>query len=597
MRRRIISWWFVVVLSMCGAAVVQGQGQIIYVDAAAVGANDGSSWTDARTFLQDALVTASDAPKPVEIRVAQGIYKSDQGTGVTPGDRDATFQLLNGVALRGGYAGVTATDPDARDVEQSPSVLRGSGADPTPLQPLEYIVTGSYTDATAVLDGFRIVDSRTAGVQIEEGSPIVSHCTLAGNSIGIRCRTAGSPTISDCYFTDNAAGLSNHDCEIKLARCLFERNSEGISCVDGTIHVIDSTFRDNDGEVMSGSASQSFDLFRCSFVNNTVDGRSILNWYGGLTARQCSFRSNRSQTPILEGLGQGEVTLVDCEFIGNASVHSCVINVVGPALTATRCSFIGNTSDGGYMGFLAIRGGSVARLSHCLFTGNTMRQEASMVFSTGLFLHLSNCTFADNRGLYNVLDGAWDMADVTQCIVRDGPAPFQDLSPVTQEITVTYSNIEGGYEGLGNIDADPAFVGGGYWAAQDNPGVEVGPEDPNAVWVPGDYHLKSQAGHWDRETETWILDDVTSPCIDAGDPNGYLGDERFPNGGYVNMGAYGGTLEASRSYFGKPVCENQIAGDINGDCIVDQTDMDILLSHWLMEPADIFPAVALPPSN
>ncbi len=82
----------------------------------------------------------------------------------------------------------------------------------------------------------------------------------------------------------------------------------------------------------------------------------------------------------------------------------------------------------------------------------------------------------------------------------------------------------------------------------------------------GDCHLKSQAGHWDRNTEDWIFDDVSSPCIDAGDPNAPLGAEAFPNGGYANLGAHGGTSEASRSYFGEPVCETHIAGDINGDC-------------------------------
>jgi L-ascorbate metabolism protein UlaG (beta-lactamase superfamily) len=44
-----------------------------------------------------------------------------------------------------------------------------------------------------------------------------------------------------------------------------------------------------------------------------------------------------------------------------------------------------------------------------------------------------------------------------------------------------------------------------------------------------------------------VIDDVTSPCIDAGDPNSPIGDESGPNGGLVNMGAYGGTAEASKS--------------------------------------------------
>jgi hypothetical protein len=47
------------------------------------------------------------------------------------------------------------------------------------------------------------------------------------------------------------------------------------------------------------------------------------------------------------------------------------------------------------------------------------------------------------------------------------------------------------------------------------------------------------------------------------------------------MGAYGGTAEASKSYFGKPPCELIIAGDINGDCAVDFKDFAIMALHWL----------------
>jgi len=74
----------------------------------------------------------------------------------------------------------------------------------------------------------------------------------------------------------------------------------------------------------------------------------------------------------------------------------------------------------------------------------------------------------------------------------------------------------------------------------------------------------SQAGRWtstssagaDPNSQTcpctepgagWVLDDVTSPCIDAGDPNSPIGLEPFPNGTTINMGAYGGTEQASKS--------------------------------------------------
>lgn len=78
--------------------------------------------------------------------------------------------------------------------------------------------------------------------------------------------------------------------------------------------------------------------------------------------------------------------------------------------------------------------------------------------------------------------------------------------------------------------------------------IIVEPNDPNAVWIEGDYHLKSQAGRWNPMSQSWVIDDVTSLCIDAGDPNSPVGDEPVPNGGIINMGAYGGTAEASKSY-------------------------------------------------
>jgi hypothetical protein len=152
-------------------------------------------------------------------------------------------------------------------------------------------------------------------------------------------------------------------------------------------------------------------------------------------------------------------------------------------------------------------------------------------------------------------------------------------------LSISYSNVAGGQAeatieggtlnwGTGNIDADPLFARLGYL---DDKGTRASSDD---VWMEGDYHLKSQAGRWDPNNQTWVQDDVTSPCIDAGDPLSPIGLESFPNGGFVNIGAYGGTPEASKSYFGEPICETIIAGDINGDCQVDRADLDIMALHW-----------------
>ncbi|MCW3136373.1 MAG: carboxypeptidase regulatory-like domain-containing protein [Canidatus Methanoxibalbensis ujae] len=59
----------------------------------------------------------------------------------------------------------------------------------------------------------------------------------------------------------------------------------------------------------------------------------------------------------------------------------------------------------------------------------------------------------------------------------------------------------------------------------------------------GDFHLKSQYGRWNGTD--WVKDNVTSPCIDAGDPaDDYSNEPDYPNG-KINMGAYGNTGEAS----------------------------------------------------
>ena len=94
-------------------------------------------------------------------------------------------------------------------------------------------------------------------------------------------------------------------------------------------------------------------------------------------------------------------------------------------------------------------------------------------------------------------------------------------------INITYSNFwNNGFSmpnGTGNTENDPRFVD-----ATNN-----------------DFHLKSQYGRWDGSG--WIYDSVTSPCIDAGDSTDDYSNEPTPNGGIINMGAYGNIEEASKS--------------------------------------------------
>ena len=96
----------------------------------------------------------------------------------------------------------------------------------------------------------------------------------------------------------------------------------------------------------------------------------------------------------------------------------------------------------------------------------------------------------------------------------------------------------------------------------------------------GDFHLKSQVGRWDWTGESWVQDDVweMSPCIDGGDPNSDWTGELWPHGKRINMGAYGGTAEASMS-----LSSAGNAADCNYDDAVNGTDLEMIAQKWLDE--------------
>ena len=101
---------------------------VIYVNKAAAPGGNGASWATAFKYLQDGLAAASDG---TDIWVAQGTYYPDEGAGITPDDRAATFRLKSHVAIYGGFVG-TETSLDQRDWEAHPSVLSGDiDQDPT----------------------------------------------------------------------------------------------------------------------------------------------------------------------------------------------------------------------------------------------------------------------------------------------------------------------------------------------------------------------------------------------------------------------------------------------------------------------------------
>ena len=175
---------------------------------------------------------------------------------------------------------------------------------------------------------------------------------------------------------------------------------------------------------------------------------------------------------------------------------------------------------------------------------------------------INNCTIAAN-GQAGV-GGQWP--NVTNSIIYYNSRGIDNVQLESSSATVNYSDIQGGWAGTGNIDQDPCFAEVGFWDVNSTPD-----DTSNDTWLAGDYHLLSQAGRW-VQSLGWMTDDVTSACIDAGEPNISWGDELWPHGKRLNMGAYGGSSQASLSLSN--------AGDIrdlNNDDSVTWDDVQLVV--------------------
>ena len=229
---------------------------------------------------------------------------------------------------------------------------------------------------------------------------------------------------------------------------------------------------------------------------------------------------------------------------------------VGPVVSLTHgegseCLVAGLRIRGGkaQSGAGIVCWGSSPRIEHCVVCGHVATGEGGGVIEcVDSVAALVHCTVTDN--VSGAGGGALVLVDssvvVTNSIVW-GNEPAEMVVRGVGIPVVTYTDMRGGRSGLGRMDADPLFAGRGCWMDPCDPmGVPV-PGGSGAVWREGDYHERSQAGRWQGEGRNWVTDVVTSPCIDAGDPASAVGYEPMPNGSRVNLGAYGGTAQASKS--------------------------------------------------
>lgn len=143
------------ILSAAVLVATPVHARIIYVDDDANGLNNGTSWFDAFNYLQDAVDFASSHSEVNEIQMAAGTYRPSKRTDLDD-PRSATFQLIDGLAIYGGFPSKSdpnwsGGDPNLknRDPNAHETILSGNGN-------RYHVVTGSGADETAVIDGFTI---------------------------------------------------------------------------------------------------------------------------------------------------------------------------------------------------------------------------------------------------------------------------------------------------------------------------------------------------------------------------------------------------------------------------------------------------------
>ncbi len=261
-------------------------------------------------------------------------------------------------------------------------------------------------------------------------------------------------------------------------------------------------------------AGNCYNVLFCSYNDQTaIDGFTITGAnssgmeisYGSPSVNNCTFRGNGGFNGY-GGVfcGGDSPTFTNCLFIDNSGFRGGAIENGSWNLTMINCVFQGNKAE---QGDVLYRGGAICN------SGN-----ASLV----------NCTFIDNsafssgNAIYNMHSFA--NLSLTNCICWDGPG--SEIAGDTTSIAITYSNIWGGWSGVGNINVDPEIdsdlhlmadsqcidagdngaVVGISFDLEGNPRVFDGNDDGTAVVDMGAYELAQKNVDFNSDGKINLLD-------------------------------------------------------------------------------------------
>jgi parallel beta-helix repeat protein len=305
-------------------------------------------------------------------------------------------------------------------------------------------------------------------------------------------------------------------------------NGAGIYCFDSSPTIRNCVIQN--GHAVEGSGGGiCFDYGNATVINCTITG-NIADYYGGgiglrfssPTIIGCTISGNIA---ILEGggidSGASEPNIFNCIIIDNNSSLGGGINCYYPGVANVfNCTIVANSADN--------IGGAI----HCWTQGSAVIENSILWANSS----------SDGTQLGMDYEGT---ISVAYCDIQGGQTDVYDPCGLLAW-------------GEGNIDIDPCF------ASFDPKG------DPN-LW---DFHLQSAYGRWEPKDQNWVMDSNTSQCVDAGDPNSDWSAEPWPNGKRINMGAFGGTNQASK---------NGLKADFDVDGYVNFVDFSYLAANWNLQ--------------
>ena len=472
-----------------------GGGPVLYVDEDATGLGDGTSWADAFVHLQDAL---GAAPTGAELRIAEGVYRPDEGALATPGDRDARFVIADDLTLVGGFVGGGALDPDVRNPRALLTILCGDLAgDDEP----DFAQRGDnsrllleHTAGALVLDGLVV---RGGNNDLDAGADEQS---LSGSGVYVGS-AAQSLTIRDCVLEEHlslggnlalggggavsvwdlAADLVIED---SVLRGNAVRNTVGRAAFGGALHA-DQVL----GEVRLSNVrfeANEITISGGSFFTRARGGAAYLA-VGPAMARveDVVFAQNVAECDTGAeggGLDAPDAVVVRATFEGNV-VRATGGDAIGGGLSGgsfvADSRFIGNRAESdveGSAGGMVV--GVVTTVSGCLFAGNSATHSPGALRVDWFGdCEVRGCTIADNsaegelstRSVGGVQDETllatgfdalencilWGNTDQGGTSVGDAQLFVQPTTPVN---SCTIEDLPISIVGTGNGSADPGFL-------------------------------------------------------------------------------------------------------------------------------------------